>query len=241
MPDDHTAGVGSGDPSPVAEVADDDLAVGRIIDSISHSTFWKNSAVFVVEDDIQNGADHVDGHRGSLLIASPCARRGIIDDNYYSQLNVVRTIEQILSIAPMNQEDRAAEPMFNAFINTPDFAPYTVLPNQIPLAQGRTSITTRAGTRAFVPGSPTKLGIPPPNGRSTSSGWRGAGTAGSMTRALSRTGLTRPSSTGSIGTARTAGRCLTPVTRRFWPPARCQVITCRLATWAAEPHQQGAR
>ena len=161
MPDDHTAGVGSGDPSPVAEVADDDLAVGRIIDSISHSTFWKNSAVFVVEDDIQNGADHVDGHRGPLLIASPCARRGIIDDNYYTQLNVVRTIEQILSIAPMNQEDRAAEPMFNAFINTPGFAPYTVLPNQIPLAQGLTSITTRAGTRAFVPGSPTKLGIPP--------------------------------------------------------------------------------
>ena len=75
MPDDHTAGVGSGDPNPVAEVADNDLAVGRIIDTISHSKFWKDSAVFVVEDDTQDGADHVDGHRGPLLVGSPYAAR----------------------------------------------------------------------------------------------------------------------------------------------------------------------
>ena len=75
MPDDHTAGVGTGDPNPVAEVADNDLAVGRIIDTISHSKFWASSAVFVVEDDTQNGADHVDGHRGPLLVASPYAKR----------------------------------------------------------------------------------------------------------------------------------------------------------------------
>ena len=81
MPDDHTAGIGSGDPYPVAEVADNDLAVGRIIDAISHSKFWKSSVVFVVEDDTQNGTDHVDGHRGPLLIASPFAKRGIIDDS----------------------------------------------------------------------------------------------------------------------------------------------------------------
>lgn len=99
MPDDHTAGVGTGDPDPITEVADNDLAVGRMIDTISHSKFWKDSAVFVLEDDAQNGVDHVDGHRAPLLIASPFAQRGIVDDGYYSQINVVRTIEQILGVA----------------------------------------------------------------------------------------------------------------------------------------------
>ena len=89
-------GTGPVDPNPVAEVADNDLAVGRIIDTISRSPYWKSSAVFVLEDDTQNGADHVDGHRGPLLIASPYAKRGIIDDTYYTQLNVVRTAEQML-------------------------------------------------------------------------------------------------------------------------------------------------
>jgi YVTN family beta-propeller protein len=165
MPDDHTSGVGTGDPNPVAQVADNDLAVGRIIDTISHSKFWKSSAVFVVEDDSQNGVDHVDGHRAPLLIASPYAQRGIVDSTYYTQLNVVRTIEQILGVAPMNQEDRAAEPMFAAFTSTPHFTPYTVLPNQIPLTQGLTpspSTTAPAATAtpSFVPASPAALGIP---------------------------------------------------------------------------------
>jgi YVTN family beta-propeller protein len=161
MPDDHTAGVGTGDPNPVAEVADNDLAVGRMIDTISHSKFWSSSAVFVVEDDTQNGTDHVDGHRGPLLVASPYAKRGIVDSTYYSQLNVVRTIEQMLGIAPMNQEDRAAEPMFSAFTNTPNFTPYAVVPNQIPLTQGLTAAAS-SGTAAssLVPASPAKLGIP---------------------------------------------------------------------------------
>src|SRR5262249_33830961 len=139
MPDDHTAGVGSGVPYPVAEVADNDLAVGRMVDAISHSKFWSSSAIFVVEDDTQNGADHVDGHRGPLLIASPYAKRAIIDSTYYTQLNVVRTIEQILGIAPMNQGDRAAQPVFNAFTNTANFAPYAHVPNQIPLTYGLAS------------------------------------------------------------------------------------------------------
>jgi hypothetical protein len=175
MPDDHTAGVGTGDPNPVAEVADNDLAVGRMIDTISHSQFWKSSAVFVLEDDTQNGADHVDGHRGPLLVASPYAKRGITDSTYYTQLNVVRTVEQMLGIAPMNQEDRAAEPMTSAFTNTPNFTPYTHLANQIPLTQGLTAstpatnapaasaagaATTPGPTPAFTPESPAKLGIP---------------------------------------------------------------------------------
>jgi len=160
MPDDHTAGVGTGDPNPVAEVADNDLAVGRIIDSISHSAFWKSSAVFVLEDDSQNGVDHVDGHRAPLLVASPYAKRGSTDSTYYTQLNVVKTIEQILGIAPMNQEDRAAEPMYNAFTNSPDFAPYTFAPNQIPLTQGLTTTSSAGAAPRSVPASPGKLGIP---------------------------------------------------------------------------------
>ncbi len=162
MPDDHTAGIGTGDPNPVAEVADNDLAVGRIIDTISHSKYWSSSAVFVVEDDTQNGADSVDGHRGPLLIASPYAQRGIVDDTYYTQLNVVKTIEQILGMPPMNQEDRAAVPMFDAFTNTPDFAPYNVVPNEIPLTQGlvATPAAKANGMARFVPASPAKLGVP---------------------------------------------------------------------------------
>jgi YVTN family beta-propeller protein len=158
LPDDHTAGVGADDPNPVAMVADNDLALGRIIDTISHSKFWSSSAVFVVEDDTQNGADHVDGHRGPLLIASPYARRGSVDSTYYTQLNIVKTIEQILGVAPMNQEDRAAEPMFNAFTNTPNLTPYTFLKNQIPLTYGLTP--GKAAKGALVPASAAQLGIP---------------------------------------------------------------------------------
>ena len=109
---DHTTG--SDVPDPVAQVADNDLAVGRVIDTISHSKFWRSTAIFVVEDDTQNGVDHVDGHRGPAFVVSPYSTSGV-DDNYYTQLNMVKTIEQILGIHPMNQEDLGAEPMYSAF------------------------------------------------------------------------------------------------------------------------------
>jgi hypothetical protein len=137
--------VGSGDPNPVAEVADNDLALGRMVDAISHSTFWKSSAIFVVEDDTQNGVDHVDGHRGPVLVISPYSQEGAVNDTYYSQINMVRTIEQILGIAPMNQEDRAAEPMFNAFTKTADLTPFTAQPETIPLTQGVTTPVAQLG------------------------------------------------------------------------------------------------
>jgi YVTN family beta-propeller protein len=136
---DHTGttGVctGCGVPDPVAQVADNDLAVGRVIDTISHSKFWKSTAIFVVEDDTQNGVDHVDGHRGPAFVVSPYSASGV-DDQYYTQLNMVKTIEQILGIHPMNQEDLAAEPMYGAFTQHPDNKPYNVQPNQIPLTLG---------------------------------------------------------------------------------------------------------
>jgi YVTN family beta-propeller protein len=132
---DHTAGTTPGGITPEAHVADNDLAVGRIVDTITHSPYWKNSAIFVVEDDSQNGVDHVDGHRTPALVISPYAKRGAVVDSYYSQLNMMRTIEQVLGLPPMNQQDMAAEPMYDAFTNKPDFTPYTTLPNNIPLTE----------------------------------------------------------------------------------------------------------
>ncbi|MGN6242160.1 MAG: alkaline phosphatase family protein [Motilibacteraceae bacterium] len=131
--DDHTAGTSPSYPTPSAMVADNDLALGRIIDGISHSSFGKDSAVFVMEDDSQDGVDHVDGHRNPTFVWSPYARKGAVVHDFYTQLNVVRTIEQILGLPPMTQMDLAAEPMFAAFTDHPDFTPYTALPNEIPL------------------------------------------------------------------------------------------------------------
>ncbi|MFD8594435.1 alkaline phosphatase family protein [Kitasatospora sp. NPDC059646] len=129
---DHTGGPANA----AAQVADNDLAVGRIVDEISHSPYWKDSAIFVVEDDSQAGLDHVDGHRAPIQVISPYAQRGAVDSRYYSQINMVRTIEQILGIKPMNQKDTAATPMASAFTATPDFTPYTALPNRTPLTSG---------------------------------------------------------------------------------------------------------
>jgi YVTN family beta-propeller protein len=135
--DDHTGGP----PTPDAEQADNDLAVGRIIDYISHSNVWSSSAIFVEEDDAQNGVDHVDGHRSPGFVVSPyVVQNGPADHHYYTQVNMTRTIEQILGLTPMNQFDLVASPMRTAFVKgTPpaaNFKPWTHLPNQVPLDQG---------------------------------------------------------------------------------------------------------
>jgi len=130
---DHTNGTSPGRITPSAYVADSDLAVGRIVDTISHSKYWKNTAIFVIEDDSQNGVDHVDGHRNPTLVISPYAKRGAVVHSYYSQLNMIRTIEQILGMPPMNSQDLVATPMFDAFTNQPNFSPYSAVANQIPL------------------------------------------------------------------------------------------------------------
>ena len=110
---DHTGGP----PTPDAEQADNDLAIGRIIDYISHSNVWSTSAIFIEEDDAQNGVDHVDGHRSPGYIVSPYAvQNGPTDHTYYTQVNMTRTIEQILGLPPMNQFDLVASPMRTAFV-----------------------------------------------------------------------------------------------------------------------------
>ena len=121
---------------PEAGVADNDLATGKIVDTISHSKYWKDSAIFVVEDDSQDGADHVDGHRAPVQIISPWALHGAVDSTYYSQINMVRTIEQILGAQPLNQKLAAATPMYDAFTRKPDYRPFNAVPNQIPLTEG---------------------------------------------------------------------------------------------------------
>jgi YVTN family beta-propeller protein len=129
---DHTGGTAD----PEAQVADGDLAVGQIVDTISHSKYWKDSAIFVVEDDSQDGADHVDGHRAPVQVISPWAAHGVVNSTYYSQITMVRTIEQILGAQPLNEKLAAATPMYGAFTKKPDYTPFTAVPNQVPLTEG---------------------------------------------------------------------------------------------------------
>jgi YVTN family beta-propeller protein len=150
--DDHTGGP----PTVDAEQADNDLAIGRIIDLISHSDIWHSSAIFLEEDDAQNGVDHVDGHRSPGYIISPyTVQYGPTDHTYYTQVNMTRTIEQILGLPPMNQFDLVASPMKTAFVEgTPpadNFKPWSHVTNLVPLDQGVTTTTTTASTKAMTP------------------------------------------------------------------------------------------
>lgn len=131
LSDDHTGGPVSAR----SDVAGGDLALGKIVQTISHSAYWKNSAIFVVQDDSQNGPDHVDGHRAPIQVISPWAVHGKTVSTYYSQISMVRTIEQILGAEPLNQKVAAATPMFDAFQSTPDNTPYTARRNRISLTE----------------------------------------------------------------------------------------------------------
>ncbi|SDO69156.1 bifunctional YncE family protein/alkaline phosphatase family protein [Actinacidiphila guanduensis] len=152
---DHTGGPAS----PAAQVADNDLAVGKMVDEISHSKYWKDSAIFVVEDDSQAGLDHVDGHRAPIQIISPYAQHGVVDDHYYSQITMIRTIEQILGIHPMNQKDSAATPMTTAFTSKPNYTPYTAVPNRTSLTAGL-STPPSCGVDTPAPQDPKAAAVP---------------------------------------------------------------------------------
>ncbi len=130
---DHTNGTAPGSPTPRAMVADNDLALGRIIEAITHSRYWKESAILVLEDDAQNGPDHVDAHRSVLLAVSPFSRKRTLDSTLYTTCSVLRTIELILGLPPMSQYDAAATPMYAAFQPTSDIAPFTHRAARVPL------------------------------------------------------------------------------------------------------------
>jgi YVTN family beta-propeller protein len=124
---DHTSGMSKGAYSPKAAVADNDLAVGRFIEHLSNTAIWKESAVFIIEDDAQNGADHVDAHRSTAYIISPYIKRHFIDHTLYSTSSMMRTMELILGLPPMSQYDAAATPMWRAFTSKPDFTPFKAI------------------------------------------------------------------------------------------------------------------
>lgn len=123
---DHTSGQKKGKVSPQAAVADNDLAVGRILEHLSHSPIWKESVVFILEDDAQNGPDHVDAHRSPAYVVGPYVKRNTAVHTMYSTSGFLRTMELILGLPPMSQYDAAAVPLFECFTSTPDFKPYTV-------------------------------------------------------------------------------------------------------------------
>ena len=135
LPNDHTGGTQPGFPTPAAAVADNDLAVGQILEALSHSTYWRDTVVFIIEDDPQNGFDHVSSYRTTAYVASAYARRGAVVHTLYNQTSLLRTIELILGLPPMNQLDATATPMSDCFTNEPDFRPFESVKNNVPLDQ----------------------------------------------------------------------------------------------------------
>ncbi len=149
LPNDHTSGTKPGMPTPRSAVADNDLALGKIVEAISNSKFWKETCIFITEDDPQAGLDHVDGHRTVGFVISPYTKRNQVVSTNYSQINMFRTIENILGIPPLNQFDLAAVPMLDCFTDKPDFTPYKALPNNIPLDEINPELTSLTGDALY--------------------------------------------------------------------------------------------
>jgi DNA-binding beta-propeller fold protein YncE len=135
LPNDHTHGVSAGKLTPSAYVAENDAALGRVVEAVSRSRFWTNTAIFVIEDDAQNGPDHVDAHRTEALVISPYTKHGAVDSTLYSTTSMLRTMELILGLQPMTQFDAAAAPMFNSFQPAADARPYVALPPNVDLTE----------------------------------------------------------------------------------------------------------
>jgi YVTN family beta-propeller protein len=133
--EDHTTGTRTGTFTPSACVASNDLALGQLVEAVSKSKLWPETAIFVIEDDAQNGPDHVDAHRTVGLVISPYTRRKVVDSTQYSTVSMIRTIELILGLPPLSQYDAAARPMYASFTDTPNLAPYEHAPAQIDLNQ----------------------------------------------------------------------------------------------------------
>jgi YVTN family beta-propeller protein len=139
LPNDHTSGLEKGAYTPFAAVADNDLALGRLVDHLSKSPIWKESVVFVVEDDAQNGPDHVDAHRSIAFVAGPIVKRHYVDHTMYSTTSMLRTIELILGVPPMSQYDAAATPMWRSFTSGADLASFDHLPPGVNIDERNTA------------------------------------------------------------------------------------------------------
>ena len=137
---DHTEGMAKGRPTPFAHVADNDLSVGMFIEFLSKSSVWKESVVFILEDDAQNGPDHVDAHRSPAYVAGPFVKRNFVDHTPYTTSGILRTIELILGLPPMSQYDAAAEPLWHCFTSKPDLTQFTYLPANIDITKKNTAV-----------------------------------------------------------------------------------------------------
>jgi hypothetical protein len=133
LPNDHTSGTTIGRPTPRAHVADNDLAVGQVVEALSHSKFWKDTCLFAIEDDPQNGWDHVSGYRTTAYVISAYNKRGAVVTTQYNQTSLLRTMELMLGLPPMNQFDATATPMTDCFARQPDFTTFTAVTNTVPL------------------------------------------------------------------------------------------------------------
>jgi YVTN family beta-propeller protein len=127
LPSDHTFGATPNARRPASMVADNDLALGRLVEAVSHSAFWSHTAIFVMEDDAQDGPDHVDGHRSIALVISPYTQTASVDSTFYSTVSALRTMELLLGVEPMSKYDALATPMSAAFVSAPNLRPYTAL------------------------------------------------------------------------------------------------------------------
>lgn len=145
LPSDHTEGTTPGFSTPKACLADNDLAVGQIVEGISHSKFWKSTLILIVEDDAQDGLDHVDGHRTVALAVSPYIRRGSINSTFYSQVSMVKTIELILGIPPMSLFDLIANDMRRSFQKTPDSTPYDAIEPALSIYERNPAVSVLEG------------------------------------------------------------------------------------------------
>jgi DNA-binding beta-propeller fold protein YncE len=145
LPSDHTFGASAGLSSPAAMVADNDLAVGQIVEALTKSKFWPKMAIFIVEDDAQNGVDHVDGHRTTAFLVSPYARRKSVDSTFYSFQSINKSIEQILGLPTMSLFDLIANDMRQSFVDTPDLTPYTSVVPEYDLLELNPTLKALAG------------------------------------------------------------------------------------------------
>jgi hypothetical protein len=133
LPNDHTSGTKPGIPTPAAQAADNDLAFGQIVDAVSHSRFWQDTCILAIEDDPQAGFDHMDSYRTTAYVISPYVNRRTVVKSNYNHTSILRTLELMLGLPPMNQMDASASPMRDCFTEKPDFRPFNAVTNNVPL------------------------------------------------------------------------------------------------------------
>ena len=149
LPNDHAAGTDPNYPTPRAMVADNDLALGRIVEAISSSPQWKETAIIVMQDDAQGGLDHVDGHRTVMMVISPYTKRGFVDSTFYTQISVIRTITAMLGTKPLTRFDATADPIAGCFSDTPNLAAYQAVPNRVALDEMNKPLRETQGKEKF--------------------------------------------------------------------------------------------